>query len=438
MPIKRIKQFKEHHAPKGSFKANMLTLMTGTVVAQLITVAISPVLTRLFSPSAFGIYGVYLSLVSIMIAVVTLRYDQALMLPKDNQDAAALFWVSFLSVIVFSITAGIVCLVFSAQILVILKTPELGGWLFFLPFSVLFGGAYLTLNSWSTRQKQFHRASVSQAIRATAVSGVQLSFGALHAGSGGLISGAVLGDLVSSFVLGVQVRRDDFQVLKKGLSWQGMKTNGRHYADFPLFSSTQNLLNAVSQNIPLLLLAKFFGSAVVGFYALGVRVIQFPMTLIQTSLRQVLFQTVSEVYNAGGDTYVLFRKTTLGLIAVVIVPASIIILFGPVIFGFVLGKEWVVAGEYARWLVLWLAVSFINPPSTQFFQVYRKQEVLMFFDLILLLLRITVLTIGGLYLSPLQTIIIFSVAGAGINIFIVAYAWAFLRKTRLSGRKNES
>jgi hypothetical protein len=39
-------------------KANVITLMTGTVIAQIITVAISPILTCLFSPSAFNILSV--------------------------------------------------------------------------------------------------------------------------------------------------------------------------------------------------------------------------------------------------------------------------------------------------------------------------------------------------------------------------------------------
>jgi hypothetical protein len=40
--------------------ANVLTLITGTVIVQIITVAISSILTRLFSPFAFGVFVVYL------------------------------------------------------------------------------------------------------------------------------------------------------------------------------------------------------------------------------------------------------------------------------------------------------------------------------------------------------------------------------------------
>ena len=64
-----MKNFFNKLLPKGSFKANVLTFMTGTAIAQIITVAASPVLTRLFTPKAFGAFGVYLSIVSIVTAV---------------------------------------------------------------------------------------------------------------------------------------------------------------------------------------------------------------------------------------------------------------------------------------------------------------------------------------------------------------------------------
>jgi len=41
--------------PKGEFSKNVLTLMTGTTIAQAIPVAISPILTRLYTPEDFGV-----------------------------------------------------------------------------------------------------------------------------------------------------------------------------------------------------------------------------------------------------------------------------------------------------------------------------------------------------------------------------------------------
>lgn len=422
-----IRELKNKLIPKGSFKAHVLTLMSGTAIAQCIAVAVSPILTRLFPPEDFGVFGVYASVASIVIVVSTLRYEQALMLPKGNKEAAHLFWASLLAVAGITALSLITCILFLNKILVVLEIPALGHWLLLLPCSVFFGGVFLTLNSWSTRQKQFKRASYSQIARAAAVSSVQISSGAMKAGPVGLIGGAALGDLIASLVLAYQVKRDDGLALKEGLDWDAIKRAGKQHSDFPVYSGPQNMLNAVSQNIPVLLFAKFFGPAEAGFYALGVRVIQLPMNLVLISLRQVLFQKASETYNSGGDSYALFKKTTFSLIKIVILPASVIILLGPALFAFVLGKEWNTAGEYARWLVLWLACAFVNPPAILFGQILRKQKTLFIQDVVLLFFRIAAIIIGSINRDPLMAIMLYSSVGVFFNLLIIVWMRKILK-----------
>ena len=43
--------------PKSEFSRNVLTLMTGTTIAQAIPIAISPILTRIYTPEDFGVFA---------------------------------------------------------------------------------------------------------------------------------------------------------------------------------------------------------------------------------------------------------------------------------------------------------------------------------------------------------------------------------------------
>ena len=45
--------------PKSEFSRNVLTLMTGTTIAQAIPIAISPILTRIYTPENFGVFAQY-------------------------------------------------------------------------------------------------------------------------------------------------------------------------------------------------------------------------------------------------------------------------------------------------------------------------------------------------------------------------------------------
>jgi O-antigen/teichoic acid export membrane protein len=73
--------------PKSEFSRNVLTLMTGTTIAQAIPIAISPILTRIYTPEDFGVFALYMSVVSIVSVVATGRYELAIMLPKKDEDA---------------------------------------------------------------------------------------------------------------------------------------------------------------------------------------------------------------------------------------------------------------------------------------------------------------------------------------------------------------
>ena len=48
-----------------SFTKNVLTLMTGTTVAQAIPIAISPILTRIYTPSDFGLLALFIAITAI-------------------------------------------------------------------------------------------------------------------------------------------------------------------------------------------------------------------------------------------------------------------------------------------------------------------------------------------------------------------------------------
>lgn len=411
---------------------NVAVVMTGNVIARAIGLAFVPVLSRIFSPATFGEFGVFLSIMGIVSCVATLRYDMALMLPKEDSDAANLLGLSVILIVGISALTGIVFLAFGAQIGTLLKTPEIIRWFWLLPVSVFFMGAWQTLTSWSARRKQFHRVSISRVAQSLAGSGTQVAVGLAGGNVFGLIIGRIFGDFIGTAVFVRQIFKHDWPLISGSLSLSRMKCLAREYRDFPKFTAPQTLLNMTSLNAPPLLLAYFFGGAVVGYYAIGVRIIQWPFQLVKGSLMSVLLQKASEVYNSGRDTYTLFKKTTLGLIGIVVLPSLLLALVAPMAAVIVLGEQWRTAGEYSRWMILWLAVGFCNLPAIVFGQVHRRQRMLFFVEIALLVFRMSALVIGGMFCTALQTVILLSVAGLLYNVFLIVWAWMFLSKMRQS------
>jgi len=417
---------------KSSFVKNVLIVMSGTAVAQVIGFALSPIISRLFSPSDFGVFGSFNSVAGIVAAGATLQYTQAIMLPKEKEDALNLFVVSCLCTLLVGSLCLIVCLFSPASMNSLMKTG--GGWaLALLVLATIVAGLNQSCQAWCVRVKAFKHTSASQVVRSISSNGAQIGLGYVRGGAGGLIVASVLADLLASLNL-VRVLLPDLSSLKGSIRWERMKLLAKEYRDFPMYSASQNVLNALSSGLPVLLLTHFYGIVVSGTYAFGVRILQVPMGLVLGPLRQVLFEKAAETQRQGDRLAPLYLKTTAALFAMALLPSSILFIWAPQLFTWIFGSQWYVAGEYARSLVLWLLVVFCNLPAVLFARLIRIQRAVFFYDMALLGLRVLALVLGGLYLSALQTISLFSVVGAAMNaILILLVGYAVMKKEGHTG-----
>lgn len=409
------------------FLKNISIVMAGTGVAQGIGFATAPIISRLFSPADFGALGSFNAVLSVVAAFVTLQYSQALMLPDRDEDAANVFAASLVSVCIVSLASLLAAYLFSDWLLGLLKAPPQSTWLlWFLPFCIFIAGMSQSLQAWCIRRKAFTKTAVSQVVRTGSASVLQIASGLLGHGGAGLITSSTVGCGIASAGLLRQVLAIDKALLKGAFDWRQVGKQAGEYRDFPIYSATQHTMNAMSQGLPILLLAHFYGLAVSGAYAFGLRLLHVPMGFVLTALRQVLFQKACEMHNQGECLSILFLKTTAGLVVASLLPGIVLFVWAPDIFSGVFGGEWREAGIFARWLTLWLSVAFCNVPANLFARILRQQKGLFLYECIVLLSRSGILLIGGLCWSAHRTIVAFSVMGSLLNIGLIMWVGALL------------
>ena len=207
-------QFKEKFLDLSEFSKNVITLMTGTMLAQALPIAISPILTRLYSPDDFGAFALFMSITSIFGAIITARYELSIMLPKLNSDAANLVVLSLSIAFSLSIILLIVVFVFNDQIVSFLGNTDLKNWLYFIPLSVLLTGVYQSLNYWSNRNKKYKRLASAKVIQSSMKGGATTGFGFLNIGAMGLVFGSIIGQLFSTIFLFFLVKKNNNNFFK--------------------------------------------------------------------------------------------------------------------------------------------------------------------------------------------------------------------------------
>lgn len=411
---------------KSEFIRNMFIVMSGSAVAQIIGFALTPIISRLFSPNDFGVYGAFSALASIIGAGVTLQFTQALMLPNNNEDALNLFVLSCLCTGIFGLLCLFCCILAPAKVNGLMKTD--GNWaLALLVISPTIAGIIESCQAWCVRVKAFKNTSAAQVIRSISSSAGQIGFGHVNGGAPGLIVSSILGDLFSGWNLARVVSRD-LVLWGHKIRWEKMMLLAREYRDFPIYSGSMNIINTISLGLPILLLTHYYGLPIAGAFAFAMRILSTPMSFVLTALRQVLFQKAAEAYNAGDQLLPLFIKITIGLFALSIMPALLLFILAPQLFYWIFGSQWYVAGEFARSLVLWLLFMFCNLPAVIFARIIRIQRKLFYFDLLLLILRGSILIAGGMYLSAGFTIFLFSAVSACMNVVFIIIVGSILRR----------
>lgn len=422
--------------PKGKFITNVITLTTGTALAQAITILATPIITRLYSPDDFGVLALFTSVSGIFSVVACWRYEQAIVLPKKDEQAVDIFALSISIAFGMTFLTFLVMLFGRKSIASLLGSAKLSSWLWFVPLAVLYRGLYQVLNYWSTRKKKFKHLAISRTSQSVTTAATKIIVGtSLETSVGGLIGGNIAGTVMATAVLCVAVWKDNFLKLLKVVKKSDVWVSAVEYRKFPYYDSWAGLINSFSQQIPVLLLAHFFTPTVVGFYFLANKLLMLPIGLISQSVQKVYFQKASELYASERPMKESFIKSTFGLLGVGIVPFSVVLLFGKPIFVLIFGANWAIAGLYAQIISLWAFAGFINTPARALWIVFQKQDKLLIWDIFLVIFRILSILAGYHFFNRAEkSLVLFSGVGVFFNFLLIGYGyyWLHIYSTRFS------
>ncbi len=414
---------------------NVLTVATGTAGAQAITMAFAPVITRLYGPEAYGVMGVFMSTVAVLTPIAALTYPIAIVLPKDDRDAKAIARLSVLiSILVFLLLSSCL-LTFGDTLLTLLNLESISSFLLFIPIYMLLSAWLQVIQQWLIRKKQYKITAKVAVSQAAVVSGTKAGFGWQSPTSTALIVISTLGIAFQILQLLAAIEKsenaENFSKKSKALRpFTGLKELAYRHRDFPFFRAPQVFINAASQSLPVIMLASLFGPAAAGFYSIGKTVLGLPTTLIGKSVSDVFYPRITETFNEGKSVNKLLVKATGSLALVCVVPFSIVIIFGPSLFEFVFGQEWIKAGEYASWMALWSMFAFINRPSVSVIPVLGLQSYFLIYEVFSLLSRGAALFIGFyIYSSDVTAVILFSITSAFLNAILITFTIRFARKS---------
>jgi len=342
---------------------HMAVLAGGTAIAQIIAFLSTTLLSRLYTEADYGEFGVFTSVVAFFVAVSSLRLENAIVLPKEDEEANSIAqWTLKLNCF-FALLA-------TAGVVGYMLIKPLAFYYFLLGPTVLFMGVIQVFNFYSTRQKSYSFNSKSRILISIAIALVSLVLGYFSFGDLGLIIGFIAGQLVGALFLYKSIYREIIST-PNTLTWKALRTK---YKDFLYVSTPHVFFDLIQSSGVIILMSSFFADALIGAYFFAIRVLKIPVSLIGSSIYQVFYQDVSQNFASKQPVLDTINSILKKLVYLSIPIFTILMLFGDRIFVLVFGDKWLSSGEFSMILAPWFLLNLFSSTLSFVPLVFNRQK----------------------------------------------------------------
>lgn len=411
---------------KSEFAKNALTLTIGTSIAQAFPILLYPVLGRIFTPAEFGLLAMLTSITGILTVTATGKYESSILITKTKKDAVNVIGLVLILSLGILLISYFILMLLSNQFTVWFKDTNIKYWLFIPPISAFAIIIFNTYNEWCVRNKYFVSLSWNKVTNAGATTLSKVALGFIKITSNGLVVGDLIGRIISALGCIYRAIKKDKDAFFQ-ISFKRMSVLAKQYKSFPMFYLPGSLIDVVSSQLPTLMIASFFQSTEVGYFAMAGSLLSVPASVISTAVMDVFRQRANDEWVKKGNCINIYKKAV-KYMAFMILPISIVLmLILPSLFSFVLGETWVIAGIYARILLPNVVILFMFQVVSAVFIIADKMKASFVWQIYSISLTLIALYLGGYIFKDIKmTLICYVIARiiANLSRFYLTYKYA--------------
>lgn len=382
MPVNRILATLRSLVPEGRIARSVLLLGGSTAMAQLIGMAAMPLVTRLYTPAEIGTVSLFLSFFLLWANSLSLRYEYALLIARDDAESHVLLRLGTLLVLIMSVLG--LPLLWALRHFRILEFDRLPAATFLFVLPIFAGhGLFMLHRAWALRGGLFKDITQTSIARAAANAGTKVALGLVGGGILGLLTAELAGACLAMARLMRAARRHFAASRPENIACAQLAAAAAKYRKSALLETPSTWINALALTLPLPLVAELYGVPAAGWFGLARLVVGAPNGQLGAAVADVFQRELARAMAAGDHARArsLFYKLLRNLALVGLVPLIVVITLSPSVFPLVFGAAWSEAGPVAACLAPWLYAAFIVSPLSRALSVLQAQEWKLAYDL---------------------------------------------------------
>lgn len=402
-------------SPATGFARQLMVLLSGTALVQLLGLALSPLVARLYGPASFGSLAAAAAVSTLLATLAPLALESAIVLVDSDHEAVELTSLIICMSLVVGGMGG--AFLFSAIWLgngvfstSLLQSNPIG-WSLVVGVLSAATSATQALSSLATRSQQFGVLTKSRVAQSVATQSLTVSFGFIAPTAISLGSCLVVGQLVALALMAMRWHTISRGVSFSWPSWESAHGLIRRNRRYPLYTYPQAVLDSLRESSVVAALAAVAPGSL-GQWSLVSRTIRGPLSILGSTVSQVFMPRVALAAKSGEPLAPMIRWVVLRLGLFGVASSVILSIAGPTMFTFVFGDAWWEAGHLAGLASPWIALTTLTIPFSYLAYVLKVNRLFLLLAGTYNVGVILICAMTGLFGSASALIAILSLAGS--------------------------
>lgn len=411
-----------------SLFGDVRSLFLGTAGSQLLVVLSLPIVSRLYSPSEFGVVQSIEAIAQMVMISSAISYERAFVAARSVLDRNRLLYIA-VALACLTACVGVVISTFAFE-----SGPGARAgdgiqieYLMLLLLPYFFGkNIFWVLSSYANSVSLYSDTAKAELKRSIGLVACRIIFGVLQFGVWGLFVSTLIGSVVGVVGLSSKTVRFWREDLKRTKIKQCINTAWM-YRQFPLFEGPGEFFGVVAQRLPVVIFGFTFGAASAGYYGIALLVLNRPIAIFMKPIVTVLrtYTGLNSKQSTKSETSVpiyYFYFLVIGTVVASTFFAFVLTLVFPILFS----ENWSAGGDLILLMLPNVLAVMILRPMLGVLSAGNQLKPVLCIQLIMLVASILPLYIGPQLfgLGFHQTIIAKSIATSmfGVICGIVAFA----------------
>lgn len=347
---------------------SVATVFAGTALAQLIALALLPVLARLYTPADFGVFQIYASVLRVLLMASAFRYEVGLLETREEGAFLSLLRATLSLSVVTSIAAGLALLWVGES----LGLPAVLVWMF--PLLLIVASFQQSATFVPIRDQNYKLSAGNKVMQAVLYGAAAIGLAFTPASAIAMPVADGLSRLGAAAGIAGRTRGLAGKILSK-FDFPGQVSALRQFIRYPLYTFPGTTMSALSGLVMSLAFVRLYGLETGGQFALMMQVLFAPIGAAAFSVSQVFTGDIARIIaEKPGEAQAVYRKLVRLMVMIALPGAMFGYFAAPWLIVQAFGAQWEMAGRFCALAMPFAFASFVVAPVNMVLIIARKNR----------------------------------------------------------------